>query len=380
MLEQPTILIAMGWYDSRLFRGIAHFAKEHNWHISPHLFSDREIPYGWRGDGVLTSYSREQEKFVDGLDIPYVVLSVVSMSRPAPRVTDDNQRVGQLAAEHYLERGFRHFAFFTWPDIPINLARRDAYFAALRSAGVPAEAMHEILQPPPEIRQDWARYQGSIIEQLQALPRPLAVFTSQDNMAAVIIDACTHNGIQVPEEIAVLGVDNIEFLCECQAVPLSSIPTRQEDIGWAAAKRLHQLMKGTITNDAPPVLVPPKDVVCRRSTDVLAVEHPAVRQAVEFICGNLANPITLENIAACAGMSPRGLQKAFLKHLGRSPADELRQCRLSAAKRLLMETTDKVESIARNCGYSNGANLSFALKRDCGLAARAYRNSFAPEA
>jgi LacI family transcriptional regulator len=377
MLKQPSILLAFDWYDRRLFKGIVNYATELNWHISPYLFSDHNIPYGWRGDGAVTCYGRKLAKFIDRLEIPVVDISVLDMPHVVPRVMTDNTQVGRTAAQHFLDRGFRSFAYFTWSIVPVNLQRRESFFTALREAGIPRSGLHEICQPPSKTLRDWDAHQACILEQIRTLPRPLAVFTGQDNLAATLIEVCARNGIHVPEEVAVLGVDNIEFLCDCQIVPLSSIDTRLEDLGRAAAEQLHQLMDGAITNEAAPLLIPPGDVICRRSTDVLAVPHPAVVHALQFIKDRYGDPITLDDIAQRSGMSKRGIEKAFIQYLGRSPAVELRRCRLDNAKKMLVETNDKIDYIARRCGYSNSSNLSFALVREAGLSPRAYRRSFA---
>jgi LacI family transcriptional regulator len=223
---------------------------------------------------------------------------------------------------------------------------------------------------------DWPAHQDYVLEQVRQLPRPLAVFTGQDNLAAILVEICARHGIHVPEEVAVLGVDNIEILCDCQITPLSSIDTRLNALGYAAAKRLRQLMDGEIDNNAAAIMVEPGSIVCRRSTDVLAIPHAAVSRAVRFMKDNISKAITLEDIASYAGMSKRGIEKAFLAHLGWSPAAELLRCRLDQAKKMLSETNLKIEYIAKQCGYSNSSNLSHAMRRDSGLSPREYRAKF----
>jgi len=376
MTKPTNILLAFDWYDRRVYRGIVQFAREHDWHISPYFFSDRAIPRGWQGDGAITCYGQTLGKFILSLDMPRVDVSVIETPVPIPRVITDNEAVGVLAAEHFLERGFRHFAYYDWPDVHVNQIRKRTFFDAIQDADIPTSQCHVIRQVPGRMLHDWEAHQESLLGQLAEIPRPLAVFTGQDNLGATLIETCVNNGIHVPEEIAVLGVDDIEFLCDCLAVPLSSIDTQLEKLGHAAAQQLHRLMEGDVSPDAPPVLIPPGDVVCRQSTDILAVPHPAVVRARQFIKTAFGNPLTLEDIAASAGMSKRGLEKAFRRHLGRTPAVELRRIRVDNAKRMLTETDEKIDTIARGCGYSNSSNLSFALNRETGMSPRAYRKEF----
>ena len=132
-------------------------------------------------------------------------------------------------------------------------------------------------------------------------------------------------------------------------------------------------MNKKINNRAAPVIIKPHEIVNRQSTDALAIGHPAVANAVRYIKNHFSEPITIEDIVDYTGLSKRGLEKAFEKHLVRSPASELRRVRLDHAKRLLTETNDKIESIAYECGYSNSSNLSCAFRRETRMSPRAYR-------
>jgi LacI family transcriptional regulator len=160
---------------------------------------------------------------------------------------------------------------------------------------------------------------------------------------------------------------------------MSSIDTRLEELGYQAAHQLQRLMNGEIGMDEPPLLVPPGQVVRRRSTEVLAVPHKGVARALQIMRDKFSSPITLEDICEEVGMSKRGMEKAFRTHLRRSPAGELRRIRIDHAKRMLTETDMKIESIARDCGYCNSSNLSLAFRKDSELSPRAYRKKFRAE-
>jgi len=374
--KAKNILLAFDWYDQRIYRGVAKYAVEQKWHLSPYLFSDRFVPHGWPADGAITCFGKVLGKFILSLDMPKVDISVHDIPETIPRVAVDNEAIGRLAAEHFLSRGFHHFAFYSWPIVDVNQIRMSSFFDALREAGVPKSSLHVIRQTPAKNMGDWDSHQNFILSQLGKLPRPLAVFAGQDNLGVTLIEICERNGIHIPDEIAVLGVDNIEFLCECLMVPLSSIDTRLEKLGYEAAHQLDRLLNKEITKNEPPQIIKPQGIICRQSTDVLAVEHPAVIKALQFTKNNFHKPIILEDVAEYAGMSKRGMEKAFQKYLGRSPAAELRRVRLDNAKRMLTETNDKIESIAIDCGYSNSSNLSFSFNKETGMSPRAYRNNF----
>lgn len=374
--DQPSILVAFDWFDHRIYKGIARFAVQANWHLSPYLFSDRNVPFNWPGDGAITCYGPTLAPFIDSLTMPKVDVSVAKMPETVPRVVNDNLLIGRLAAEHFLKRGFHHFAFFRWPVVDVNPIRYQAYRDALVEAGLEEDHLHIIEQPGARTLRDWAAHEKAILDQLEKLPRPLAVFTGQDNLGATLIEVCVRNGIHVPEEISVLGVDNIEFLCDCLAVPMSSVDSRLEELGYQAAKQLQRRMDGEIGDDEPPLLISPGRVVNRRSTDVLAVPHAGVAKALRLMRAAFGTPMTLDDVCEHVGMSKRGLEKAFRTHLQRSPAAELRRIRIDHAKRMLTQTDTKIEAIALDCGYCNSSNLSLAFKRDTKLSPRAYRRKF----
>ncbi len=375
-IEQPTIIVAFDWFDERIYRGIFNYAKEHGWHMSPYLLSDRIVPNGWPADGAITCYGASLAEFIDHLDMPVVDVTIHQISRKIPRVVVDNHKIGEMAADHFHSRGYMNYAYYSWADVTVNDARRKAFFESLIRLGVSRENLFEIQQSPVELMRDWHLHQMDIFQKLSDLPRPLAVFAGQDNLGATLIEICVRNGIHVPEEVAVLGVDNIELLCESAVVPLSSIRTNLTEVGYRAAEQLDRLMQGEITNEEPVRLVAPYGIIRRQSTDVLAVTHPAVISAIRFIRENFGQPITIGDICDYTGLSKRGLEKAFHRHLNRSPAAELRRLRIQNAKRMLTESNDKVEYIAQCCGYSNSSNLSCAFKKDTGLSPRGYRTKY----
>lgn len=375
-ISQPSIILAFDWFDDRFYRGIFNYAKEHGWHMSPYLVSDRFVPKGWPGDGAITCYGPNLAGFIDHLEMPTVDVSIEKMARSVPRVVVDNEKIGELAADHFHARGYTHYAYYSWAEVTVNHIRRDSFFNCLKQRDVPPDHLYELKQTPDDLIGDWNLHQSDILEKLNELPRPLAVFAGQDNLGATLIEICVRNGIHVPEEVAVLGVDNIELLCESAIVPLSSVRTNLTEVGYRAAEQLDRLMNGEISGKEPVTLIQPHSVVRRQSTDVLAVAHPAVVNAIRFIRENFGHPITIENICEYTGLSKRGLEKAFQTHLKRSPAAELRRLRIQNAKQLLVETDDKVEYIAISCGYSNSSNLSCAFKKDTGMSPRDYRNKF----
>ncbi|BDS05072.1 XylR family transcriptional regulator [Oceaniferula spumae] len=374
--KHTTILVAFDWYDHRVYRGIAQYCKEHHWHLSPYCFSERIIPVNWPGDGAITCFGDIQGESILGLDMPKVDVTLRDMPQQIPRVVVDNDLIGKKAASHFLKRGFKEFAYFSWGDVEINQIRKEAFINSLSDEGVTEDHIHIIHQPDECLIRDWKAHTEALIEQVKDLPRPLAVFTGQDNLGVTLVEACVDAGISVPEEIAVLGVDNIVFLCECSVVPLSSIDTHLEDLGYAAAEQLGRLLSGEIDNSEPVRTVPPGDVINRRSTESIAISHIPVANALKLMRSKFKDNLTLEDVYEHVGLSKRGLEKAFKKHLNDSPASVLRQIRLNYAKKCLTQSDIKIEAIALECGYSNSSNLSHAFNREIGIPPLEYRNRY----
>lgn len=375
--ESPkSILVAFDWYDHRIYRGIAQYCAEHHWHLSPYLCSDRATPINWKGDGAITSFGGALADFILSLDMPKIDITHNPMPTLVPRVTVDDDQIGRRAAKHFLVRGYRNFAFYSWENVAANQVCKYAFIETLEDAGIIGERIHIIHQSSINEMGDWEAHREAILGQIKNLPRPLAVFTSQDDFGVTLVDVCTQSGILVPDEIAVLGAGNIDLLCECAVVPLSSIDTNLTDLGYAAAAQLGRLMNGDIDNHEPPVTVAIKAIINRRSTEALVVTHPAVAKALVLMRREFKNGLELEDVYEYSGVTKRGLEKAFKRHLNDSPAAVLRRIRLDFAKNCLSQTDAKIESIATDCGYSNSSNLSHAFSREIGMSPQEYRNVY----
>ena len=206
-----------------------------------------------------------------------------------------------------------------------------------------------------------------------ALPKPLAVATEFDDRAMEVLQACENVGLRVPEEIAVLGADNDELICEFAPVPLSSVDTDVERQGYGAAALLDRMMNG----EKPPkraIQIPPKGVVIRKSSDLLGIEHPHVATAVSRIWEHYQEPVTTEQLCKGIPMSYRRLHDAFVKHVGHTMAIELRNCRIKHAQRLLVDSERfTMEDIAERAGFSSAGQMARVFSHFCGTSPSQYR-------
>ena len=207
---------------------------------------------------------------------------------------------------------------------------------------------------------------------LRGTPKPLAVFATSDLLALRVMAAGIDAGLLVPEDVAIMGCHNDQLECESAPIPLTSVETNEEMIGYAGAAALDSLMSRAKRAKGP-VVIPSGGVVARQSTDIYAVAHPAVRRTLVFMRDSSAKNIKTSDLVGVAGMSRRGLEKAFLQHLGRLPMQELRRLRFEAAQRLLRETDMKISAVASETGYRSGNTLGIVFRRTCGTSPRKWR-------
>ncbi len=353
-----------------MHRGVARFARDHNWHVT--FDFDDPFPKHWKGDGVITLLGLRQDMWrrLRHLRVPIVDLAESRPDIALPRVTMDNAAIARLAAEFFLDRGYRHFAFVHRWEMGVSRRRRDCFRAALVERGHRCHVLswQRERQRRPDTREQRHRW---LVRRLSAMATPLAVF-ARDNEAVEVIEACFAADLAVPDEIAVLGVDNSEMICDCLRVPLSSIDNNLERVGYEGAALLDRLVRGEAAPSSP-LYIPPAGIVERRSTDNLAADHPRVQTALRFIRDHSHELISMADLVKHVAMSHSGLEKAFREHYVRAPMEELRHTRLTHAMRLLRETNEKIAAIARLTGFQTSQNLCRTFRHQLGLTPKQYR-------
>jgi LacI family transcriptional regulator len=231
-----------------------------------------------------------------------------------------------------------------------------------------------VYEPSREVaQQDWAALEQEIARWLRSLPRPVGVMACYDLRGRQVLDACRRVGLAVPDEVAVVGVDNDELLCSLADPPLSSVQPDARRTGYEAAALLERLMAGAERPRGQAVLVEPLGVVTRRSTDVLAVEDADVSAALRFVRDHACGGIGVKDVLAAVPLSRRVLEARFRKLLGRSPHAEIARVQFDRVRHLLRETRLPLDEVARRAGFRNGEYLSTAFRRQFGVPPSAYR-------
>lgn len=366
----------MGWYDYRLHRGIERYAQEHSWFLSANLAREQVIPWGWEGDGILAWLGAWDElaEFVEQQNKPTVDFSCRRPHLNFPRVLEDHAHAAHLVADHFLARGFAHFAFYSDAANWSHDERAQAFVDEVSRAGHHCHWLkwHASVAFRGD-RDQWKRKLAWLSSQLKKLPKPLAVFAANDQNALDLLQAAETAGLAVPGEVAIVGAENYLLAPDAMQTPISSVDTNLELLGYRGAELLDRLMQG---QPAPkePIRVPAAGLVARKSSDLLAVSHSGVARSLRFIWEHCHEPISVKDLLGVAAMSRRGLHNAFLEHVGRTPGEELHRVRIERGKELLRESSHKIEILAGMCGYRSPNSFCVAFRRATGLSPKQFRD------
>ncbi len=376
--RQKRVLIALGWYDYRVHRGIEKFAQEHGWHLSANFAREKLIPWGWEGDGILAwlGVGDDLAEFVCAAKKPTVDFSFRRPHLQFPRVLEDHAHAAQLVAEHFLSRGFRNFIFYSDAENWSYEERGQGFVRALEESGHACEWIRWHKSPAYRMdREQWSRKRKWLSAQMKRATKPLGVFAANDEQALDVLESCQSAGIPVPEQVAIVGAENYLLAPDAMHTPISSIDTNLEQLGYSGAALLDKLMKGGRPPEYP-IRVPAAGLIARKSSDLLAVNHKGVANSLRFIWEHYHEPISVKDLVGVAAMSRRGLHKAFLENLGRTPGQELQRVRIERAKRLLGESDHKVEIVAGMCGFQSANSFCVAFKQATGMSPKQFRETF----
>jgi LacI family transcriptional regulator len=369
------VLLALGWYDYRLHRGIAKYAQEHGWHLSSDVAKEKVIPWGWEGDGILAWLGAGDDlaDFVVQSKKPTVDFSFRRPQLQFHRVLVDHAEVSRVAAEHLAARGLRNFIFYSDTDNWAFDEYGRAFVSALEAVGHACTWLRwHRSKAFTKGKRQWLDKRRWLAEQLKNAPKPLGLLAASDDRALEVLESCESVGIAVPDQVSIIGTDNSLLAVEAMQTPISSVDTNLETVGFRGAELLDALMRGKNIPTAP-LRVPPASLIPRKSSDVLAISHPGVARSLKFLHEHCHELITVEDLVKVAGMSRRSLHEAFLTHVGRPPGAELHRLRLERAKRLLIESSEKVEVIAEMCGYQSGNSFWVAFKQAIGMSPKEFK-------
>lgn len=377
MRHVALLIETSGSYGRGLLRGVARYNRERgNWstYFQPHGLGAPPPQWlkTWKGDGVLARVEDKQmAETLRKAGVPVVNLRGKDSSVKFPYVGLDHEKIANLAATHLMERGIKHFGFCGKPrDVHPGLDQRCNEF--VRAVGAAGFSCSEFPARAGDV--DWESEQAHLAAWIQSLPKPVGVMACNDERGLQVLDACRRAGARVPDDVAVIGADDDEHLCELSIPPMTSVDVNAEQIGYAAAELLDKLMSG---RKAPvgATLLAPRGVVTRRSTDVLASEDPVVNKAVAFIRENRGRGLQVTDVIAHLKMSRASLEPRIKKVLGRTIHQEIQRVQLDRVKELLVGSPMPIKQIAREGGFSCVQYLTRVFRTATGETPARYRSS-----
>jgi len=377
----PHVAVCVDQFRSHgrgVLRGVARYVETFGpWSLFIDPLADSHYPRGrsenWQGDGILTYIedAKRAERLLRS-KIPTVELFGYRFDGQLPLVAHDDLAVGRLAAEHLLGRHFRWFAYSGHLNSLWSDRRRDGFGQLLQQSGCPPPAC--LLVERPGTIPAWEETQQQLTEWIRGLRKPVGLMACSDHHAQLILDACQRAGVVVPEDVAVIGVDNDEETCRLSDPPLTSVILDSERVGYEGAKLLDRLMrrKGR-SRAAKSIEIPPLGVFSRQSTDVTAINDALVAGAVRMIRERACQGLSVEQLVKTLKTSRSLFYQRFHDALGRSPHYEILRVQLDRVKGLLMQTSLPLKEIAGMAGFSNPNYLSVAFKREMGVTPGEYR-------
>jgi LacI family transcriptional regulator len=369
----------------------------------------------WNPDGIICQVQEERLlKFFRDTGKP--IVEVFERNGPAvfPRVLPDDLAAGRLAADHFLQRGFRNFGFFGDGGLPWSREREVGFREQIErvltarepktsnrsdtngaASGEPVRRRRsggagnaggrftfstferEGRSVAAALGGSHRRQSAAMGEWLASMPRPVAVLAANDLWGFELVQAAREWGLHVPDDVAILGVDNDELLCEVSHPPLSSIVIGGEQMGREAVALLEKMLRRTRQDPPEPARVPPLGIVTRQSSDVLAVEDPEVAAALRHIRSHAFEGLSVKQMLDALAVNRRTLERRFVKILGHTPLEEIRRVRMERVKALL-QTDLPIYEVAVRSGYATPEYLATSFLQVTGLSPTEYRRKFAP--
>lgn len=358
-----------------VIRGVSRYASIHggwSFYYQPPRYLKRSKRLNldelrdWKPDGIICGMA--QAELLGKLEIPIICYDPGNYKGTIPCLISDDIAIGELAADHLIEQGHRHFAFSGYGSLPWSEIRRKSFSERLSKNGYSLESM-----PHKRASSNWSKEEKLIEQWLHDLPKPVGIFCANDDRAASIMDVNHRLGFNVPDDISIIGADNDEIICEVMNPPLSSIRIQADQAGYEAAALLGRLIRGDEQSKGQRVVAPASGVIARQSSNLLMIKNPHVRKALQYIRANINTPIRVSEIVRRSGMSHRSLNEMFHAELGLSIGNYVTKARIDHIARLLLDTDLRIQEVADSVGYEDDRHFSRYFKRSTGMTPRAYR-------
>ncbi len=367
--------------------GIARYAQSHGpWH-----FAHQDEPVEGQLPPWLTTEPWDAAVVrIDGeelcepfrrLDMPVVDVAGLDVYDGIACVTFDGEAAGKMAADHLIECGLEHFAFYGVPGIRYS---EDSLRGFSKEVDISGRTVRSYLcgWRPERIHATFRETLGlgpeaDLTHWIASLPKPVGLFACNDFRAYEVLEACRVLELSVPEDLAIVGLGNDEVLCELNSTPLTSVDPNAQRIGYDAAAWVDSVLAGRAVSLSPR-RIEPLGVVARKSTDILYLNDEVVTRAVRFIRKNIHSHPRVEDVRSHVGLTRRTLERRFAAELGRSPSEEIARVRLKRLTRLIATTNLSVAELARAVGFDHAESAFRFFKSQTGATIGEFRAAHRP--
>lgn len=361
-------------FAHNLLRGILEYSKGREPWVVCRMPPSYKQSYGipgvlewakkWQADAIIAQFNDndEVELFREN-GIVALAQDFQSRFSVIPNITSRYELTGQMAADFFLQKGFRNFAFYGYKDVVWSEERYMGFRNRIMEKGLGDNFFEYKNQPLENL---WYYESEPLADWIKSLPHPVALMACDDTRGNKIMEMCQVLGINIPEEIAVLGVDNDEIICNLSEPPLSSVSLNIVKGGYEAARLIDRLIHNEETSYED-VIIQPVTIVNRLSTDIYATDNPAILAALKYIHQNLANKINVEDIVKQVPLSRRLLEIRFRQVTGQSIYQYISDLRMERFSQLLLASTEPVADLAMQVGLADSKNLArqFKLWKGC---------------
>lgn len=367
-------------YAKLLLKGIVEYSKTHTpWVMCKMPLSYREVngmkgvldwALNWKADAIIGQfYPHEEVEIFAEHGIIAIAQDFKSRFSSIPNITGDHYQAGKMGAEYFINKGYKNFAFYGFKDVVWSDERSEGFKETIRAATHSAHYSEYINASQKDL---WYYDSENLINWILHLPKPVALMACDDNQAHHIAEICNHHSIKIPEEVAILGVDNDEAVCSLASPPLSSIHQAVEKGGYDVA----QLIDEHLQDNSIPlrnVIVEPTHIVSRQSTNIYATKDKDITVVLKHIHNHIEDKLSVSELQRLVPLSRRLLEIKFKKVTGSSIYAYITNLRMKQFANQLLNSSEPIANIAMSLGFSESKNVSRQFKQIKGCTPSEYR-------
>lgn len=385
-LKVAFVIPVIDYIPWRVLKGVSRYIEVHNhWHLhfvcgdNPKVFSAlKKIGVDGAFVSLVFDMSKNIVSTILAEKIPCIAFQASLVPEGMPYLTGDSFKAGGAIAEYFIGRGFRNFAYYSLNNAFWSQLRMKGFCKRVEEAGysvnVYPDAYRKIsIEQNQQIGYAWLYDFEKSVEWLRSLPKPVGLLVGYDGIGCDLLHAVDQTGMRIPEDIAVVGVDNNEVLCNAVRPQLSSMKFNVERTSYEAAELLDKIMAGEEVMSTRPLVCRMIGIVTRHSSDIMAIDDSEVINALKFIKKNHNSPIQVSDVVNSTFVSRRNLEKRFRSALNRSILDEIMRVRIEHVSHLLLNTEMSVDQITSSSTFSSTSCMIRAFKKYKSIPPQAFR-------